>query len=646
MKEGLYSAPQADIKFVLREVLQVEEALGAVAPEALVDQETLEHIIEGADRFCSGLLAPLNRSGDIEGCRYQEGTVTTPQGFREAYQQYMQGGWSGLCAKEAVGGQELPMITSAIMGEMLGGSNISWALYPRLSEGAYRCLVANASPEIRQRFAPKLASGEWTGTMCLTEAGAGTDLGLLKTRAVPNEDGTYAIEGTKIFISSGDHDFTENIVHLVLARLPDAPAGTRGISLFAVPKKRVDAQGNVGALNHVFCDGIEEKMGLHGIASCVLRFEGAHGHVIGVEAQAKRGGWNRGCCDGIEEKMGLHGNATCVLRFEGAQGHLISEENRGLAGMFVMMNTARVGTGIQALGINEWAYQKAVAYAYERVQSRSPEAILRKQFEPSAIIEQPDVRRMLMKQKVWAESARMFLYWLSLQLDYEQHGQDPEVRARADGFLSLLTPIAKAFVSDNALESVSLSMQVHGGSGYIDETGVEQLLRDVRILPIYEGTNGVQSFDLLVRKVIADEGARLKQFFALIDELVQSRASNAQAQALGQQVSAYEQQLLGLTQRITELLPELIQAYAQDPAQVAFVAADFLRVVGHTVYGYFWLRVLHVVAARDEGDALRQEKTAAAAFYFQYMFVEVEACLQRLSASVSAIEGPHVLPCR
>jgi|SRR5690625_34313 len=603
MKEGLYSAPQADIKFVLREVLQVEEALGAVAPEALVDQETLEHIIEGADRFCSGLLAPLNRSGDIEGCRYQEGTVTTPQGFREAYQQYMQGGWSGLCAKEADGGQELPMITSAIMGEMLGGSNISWALYPRLSEGAYRCLVANASPEIRQRFAPKLASGEWTGTMCLTEAGAGTDLGLLKTRAVPNEDGTYAIEGTKIFISSGDHDFTENIVHLVLARLPDAPAGTRGISLFAVPKKRVDAQGNVGALNHVFCDGIEEK-------------------------------------------MGLHGNATCVLRFEGAQGHLIGEENRGLAAMFVMMNTARVGTGIQALGINEWAYQKAVAYAYERVQSRSPEAILRKQFEPSAIIEQPDVRRMLMKQKVWAESARMFLYWLSLQLDYEQHGQDPEVRARADGFLSLLTPIAKAFVSDNALESVSLSMQVHGGSGYIDETGVEQLLRDVRILPIYEGTNGVQAFDLLVRKVIADEGARLKQFFALIDELVQSRASNAQAQALGQQVSAYEQQLLGLTQRITELLPELIQAYAQDPAQVAFVAADFLRVVGHTVYGYFWLRVLHVVAARDEGDALRQEKTAAAAFYFQYMFVEVEACLQRLSASVSAIEGPHVLPCR
>lgn len=596
MKEGLYSAPQADIKFVLRDVLQVEEALGTYAPGALVDQETLEQIIEGADRFCSGLLAPLNRSGDLEGCVYQDGTVTAPQGFREAYQQYIEGGWSGLCAKEADGGQELPMVTSAIMGEMLGGSNISWALYPRLSEGAYRCVVANASPEIRQRFAPKLASGEWTGTMCLTESGAGTDLGLLKTRAVPKGDGTYAIEGTKIFISSGDHDFTDNIIHLVLARLPDAPAGTRGISLFAVPKNHVDAQGQVGALNNVFCDGIEEK-------------------------------------------MGLHGNATCVLRFEGAQGYLIGEENRGLAAMFVMMNTARVGTGIQALGINEWAYQKAVAYAYERVQSRAPEAILRKQFEPSAIIEQPDVRRMLMKQKVWAESARMFLYWLSLQLDYEQRGTEEEVRAQAGGFLSLLTPIAKAFVSDNALESVNLSMQVHGGSGYIDETGVEQLLRDVRILPIYEGTNGVQAFDLLVRKVIADEGHRLQQFFALIDALVQSHTADSQAQQYGQQVQA-------LTQRVTELLPKLIQAYAQDPAQVAFVAADFLRVVGHIVYGYFWLRVLQVVASRTADDTLRKEKTAAAAFYFQYMFVEVETCMQRLSASAAAIHGPHALPCR
>ncbi len=596
MKEGLYSAPQADIKFVLRDVLQVEEALGTYAPGALVDQETLEQIIEGADRFCSGLLAPLNRSGDLEGCVYQDGTVTAPQGFREAYQQYIEGGWSGLCAKETDGGQELPMITSAIMGEMLGGSNISWALYPRLSEGAYRCVVANASPEIRQRFAPKLASGEWTGTMCLTESGAGTDLGLLKTRAVPKGDGTYAIEGTKIFISSGDHDFTDNIIHLVLARLPDAPAGTRGISLFAVPKNHVDAQGQVGALNNVFCDGIEEK-------------------------------------------MGLHGNATCVLRFEGAQGYLIGEENRGLAAMFVMMNTARIGTGIQALGINEWAYQKAVAYAYERVQSRAPQAILSKQFEPSAIIEQPDVRRMLMKQKVWAESARMFLYWLSLQLDYEQRGTEEEVRAQAGGFLSLLTPIAKAFVSDNALESVNLSMQVHGGSGYIDETGVEQLLRDVRILPIYEGTNGVQAFDLLVRKVIADEGHRLQQFFALIDALVQSHTADSQAQQYGQQVQA-------LTQRVTELLPELIQAYAQDPAQVAFVAADFLRVVGHIVYGYFWLRVLQVVASRAADDTLRQEKTAAAAFYFQYMFVEVETCMQRLSASAAAIHGPHALPCR
>lgn len=471
MKDGLYTAPQRDMQFALYEVLDVETELGRRAGGAPMDRETLDQILEGADRLCHGVLAPLNASGDREGCRLEGHEVRTPAGFGQAYRAYTEGGWSGLCASEEHGGQALPTVASAIVGEMLGGSNISFALYPRLSEGAYRCIRANATPELQAVYGPKLASGEWTGTMCLTEAQAGTDLGLLRTKAVPDGDGAYRISGGKIFISSGEHDLAPNIVHMVLARLPDAPAGTRGISLFLVPKFLPDAEGRPGERNGVYCDAIEHK-------------------------------------------LGLHANATCVLRFEQARGYLVGEANKGLAAMFVMMNSARLGTGAQALGLTETALQKSLAYAAERLQSRAPgqeRAVTR----ADPILLQPDVRRMLLTQQAWAQGARMFLYWLALQIDAEQHASDPAERDRAGGLLSLLTPVAKAFVSDNAVESVNLAMQVHGGSGYIVESGIEQTLRDVRILPIYEGTNGVQAHDLLARKVLADEGGRLGQLLTL-----------------------------------------------------------------------------------------------------------------------------------
>ncbi|SSW70660.1 3-methylmercaptopropionyl-CoA dehydrogenase [Achromobacter veterisilvae] len=593
MKDGLYTAPQRDMQFALYEVLDVEGELGRRAGGAAMDRETLDQILEGADRLCHGVLAPLNASGDREGCRLEGHEVRTPAGFGQAYRAYAEGGWPGLCASEEHGGQALPTVASAIVGEMLGGSNISFALYPRLSEGAYRCIRANATAELQAVYGPKLASGEWTGTMCLTEAQAGTDLGLLRTKAVPDGDGAYRISGGKVFISSGEHDLAPNIVHMVLARLPDAPAGTRGISLFLVPKFLPDAGGRPGERNGVYCDAIEHK-------------------------------------------LGLHANATCVLRFENAKGYLVGEANKGLAAMFVMMNSARLGTGAQALGLTETALQKSLAYAAERLQSRAPgqeKAVTR----ADPILLQPDVRRMLLTQQAWAQGARMFLYWLALQIDAEQHAGLAAERDRAGGLLSLLTPVAKAFVSDNAVESVNLAVQVHGGSGYIVESGIEQTLRDVRILPIYEGTNGVQAHDLLARKVLADQGGRLAQLLAL----ARGQADSAEAVEGG---AEFGRPLRELADRIEEAVPRLATLAAADPAQVGASASDFLRIVGHLVYGYFWSRAALAALTRlPAADPLRAEKLATARFYFEHLFPETEMRLRRLFVPAERFTNPRAL---
>ncbi|MCW0211593.1 MAG: acyl-CoA dehydrogenase family protein [Achromobacter sp.] len=593
MKDGLYTAPQRDMQFALYEVLDVEGELGRRAGGAAMDRETLDQILEGADRLCHGVLAPLNASGDREGCRLEGHEVRTPAGFDQAYRAYAEGGWPGLCASEEHGGQALPTVASAIVGEMLGGSNISFALYPRLSEGAYRCIRANATAELQAVYGPKLASGEWTGTMCLTEAQAGTDLRLLRTKAVPEGDGAYRISGGKVFISSGEHDLAPNIVHMVLARLPDAPAGTRGISLFLVPKFLPDAGGRPGERNGVYCDAIEHK-------------------------------------------LGLHANATCVLRFENAKGYLVGEANKGLAAMFVMMNSARLGTGAQALGLTETALQKSLAYAAERLQSRAPgqeKAVTR----ADPILLQPDVRRMLLTQQAWAQGARMFLYWLALQIDAEQHAGLAAERDRAGGLLSLLTPVAKAFVSDNAVESVNLAVQVHGGSGYIVESGIEQTLRDVRILPIYEGTNGVQAHDLLARKVLADQGGRLAQLLAL----ARGQADSAEAAEGG---AEFGRPLRELADRIEEAVPRLATLAAADPAQVGASASDFLRIVGHLVYGYFWSRAALAALTRlPAADPLRAEKLATARFYFEHLFPETEMRLRRLFVPAERFTNPRAL---
>jgi alkylation response protein AidB-like acyl-CoA dehydrogenase len=429
--------------------------------------------------------------------------------------------------------------------------------------------------------------------MCLTEAQAGTDLGLLRTRAVPDGEGAYRITGGKIFISSGEHDLASNIVHMVLARLPDAPAGTRGISLFLVPKFLPDAAGRPGERNGVYCDAIEHK-------------------------------------------LGLHANATCVLRFENAKGYLVGEADKGLAAMFVMMNSARLGTGAQALGLNETALQKSLAYAAERLQSRAPgqeKAVTR----ADPILLQPDVRRMLLTQQAWAQGARMFLYWLALQIDAEQHAELAADRERAGGLLSLLTPVAKAFVSDNAVESVNLAMQVHGGSGYIVESGIEQTLRDVRILPIYEGTNGVQAHDLLARKVLADQGGRLGQLLAL---------ARAQADAVDAVDGGAEfgRPLRELAGRIEEAVPRLASLAAADPAQIGASASDFLRIVGHLVYGYFWSRAAQAALTRlPAADPLRAEKLATTRFYFEHLFPETEMRLRRLFVPAERFTNPRAL---
>lgn len=430
--------------------------------------------------------------------------------------------------------------------------------------------------------------------MCLTEPHCGTDLGLLRTQAVPFGD-AYRITGTKMFISSGEHDLTSNILHMVLARLPGAPSGTRGISLFLVPKFLPKDGGLSGVRNGVYCDSIENK-------------------------------------------LGLHGNATCVLRFEEAQGYLIGEPHKGLAAMFVMMNSARLGTGAQALGLTEQALQKSIAYARERIQSRAPGRERNSTAAADPIILQPDVRRMLLTQKSWAEAARMFLYWVALQIDIEAYAPDQALRDEARDFLALLTPVVKAFVSDNAVESASLAVQIHGGSGYIVDSGIEQTFRDVRILPIYEGTNGVQSYDLLARKVLGDDGVRLQRFTAFVRKfLLENRGEQA--------MIPFSQPLSDLVDEIEKLVPELASAVRNDECQLGASATDFLRLIGHMVFAYFWARAAQAALTRlDAEDPFRREKLATARFYFERLLPETETLLRRVRVSADSMVDPYALP--
>ncbi|KWF41643.1 acyl-CoA dehydrogenase [Burkholderia diffusa] len=581
---GQYAAPLRDMQFVLHELLNVEAEVKQMPRHADLDADTINQVLEEAGKFCSEVLFPLNQVGDREGCTYEgDGVVKTPTGFKEAYQQYVEAGWPALGCDPDYGGQGLPAFVNNALYEMLNSANQAWTMYPGLSHGAYECLHAHGAPELQQRYLPKLVSGEWTGTMCLTEPHCGTDLGILRTKAEPNGDGSYSISGTKIFISSGEHDMSKNIIHLVLARLPDAPQGTKGISLFIVPKFIPDAAGEPGERN-----GIK--------------------------------------CGSIEHKMGIHGNSTCVMNLDNAKGWMVGEPNKGLNAMFVMMNAARLGVGMQGLGLTEVAYQNSLTYAKERLQMRSLTGPKAPDKPADPIIVHPDVRRMLLTQKAYAEGARAFTYWSALQIDKELSHADEAVRKEAADLVALLTPIIKAFLTDNAFESTNHAMQIYGGHGFISEWGMEQYVRDARINLIYEGTNSIQSLDLLGRKVLGDMGAKLKKFGKLVTEF-------AEAEGVKPEMAEFINPLADIGDKVQKLTMEIGMKAMQNPDEVGAAAVPYLRTVGHLVFSYFWARMARLALDKEaSGDPFYKSKLATARFYFARLLPETAATIRAARA--------------
>ena len=584
-----YTPPLRDMQFVLHELLDVETALRKLDPHAGIDRATIDAVLEEGGKFCAEVAFPLNQSGDREGCtRHADGSVSTPKGFKEAYDAFVAAGWPGLGSDPAYGGQGLPHVVHNAMLEMLNSANQAWSMYPGLSHGAYNALMAFGTEQQKAIYLPKLVSGHWTGTMCLTEAQAGTDLGLIRTRAEPNADGSFAITGSKIFISAGEHDLSANIIHLVLARLPDAPAGTKGISLFVVPKFIPDANGDAGARNAVTCGAIEHK-------------------------------------------MGIHGNATCVMNFDGAQGWLVGEPHRGLNAMFVMMNTARLGVGMQSVGLAEVAYQNSLAYAKTRLQSRSLSGAKAPDQAADPIIVHPDVRRMLLTQKAYVEAARAFTYWAGLAIDREHKHPNEKVRADNADLVALLTPVVKGFITDNGYECTTLAMQVLGGHGYIAESGLEQYVRDARINMIYEGTNTVQALDLLGRKVLADGGAKLMKFGKVIQELLQEHAANPA-------MKEFTDPLAALAMKVQQLTMEIATKAASNPDEMGAAAVPYLRVIGHLVFSFSWC---HAAAAAlrklDSGDPFYQAKLMTARFYFAKLYPESKAMIDQARSGATAL---------
>ncbi|MGE4378069.1 MAG: acyl-CoA dehydrogenase C-terminal domain-containing protein [Burkholderiaceae bacterium] len=587
-----YTPPLRDIEFVLHEVFGLSDELKAMPPYAELDAATLRAVLEEGGKFAAEVIFPLNMSGDTEGCTLDATThaVRTPTGFKEAYAQFVAGGWPALSCDPAYGGQGLPMVINQCFYEMLNAANQAWTMYPGLSHGAYECLHTHGTPEQKQLYLPRLTSGHWTATMCLTEPHCGTDLGLLKTRAEPQPDGSYKLTGTKIFISAGEHDLAENIVHLVLARLPDAPAGSKGISLFVVPKFLPQADGSLGARNAIYCGGLEHK-------------------------------------------MGIRASATCQMVLDGATGSLVGEPHKGLAAMFVMMNAARLGVGVQSLGLTEVAYQNALAYAKERLQMRSLSGPKAKDQPADPIIVHPDVRRMLLTAKAWAEGGRALAIYCALLVDKELHHPDEKVRAESAELVALLTPIAKAFLTDNGYQAVTLCQQVFGGHGYIKEWGMEQFVRDARINMIYEGTNGVQALDLLGRKVLATQGATLRKFGKLVAALAQQEAANPQ-------MAEFIQPLAGLGEKMTQFTTEIGMKAMQNPEEVGAAATDYLRVAGHLVFGYLFARMAQVALrqiAAGHAEPFYRAKLQTARFYFARLFPETAALMR------SARSGSQVL---
>jgi alkylation response protein AidB-like acyl-CoA dehydrogenase len=587
-----YVPPLRDMQFVLHEVLQVAGEFKALPAHAEVDEGTVNAILEEGGKFASEVIAPLNRVGDEEGCTLDRATheVTTPTGFKAAFAKYVEGGWPALSADPAYGGQGLPIVLNQCFYEMLNSANQAWTMYPGLTHGAYECLHAHGTEAQKQMYLPKLTNGEWTGTMCLTEPHCGTDLGMLRTKAEPQPDGSYRLTGQKIFISAGEHDFVSNIVHLVLARLPDAPAGSKGISLFIVPKYLVNPDGSLGARNGIYCGGLEHK-------------------------------------------MGIHGNATAQMVLDGAVGTLVGQPHKGLAAMFIMMNAARIGVGMQSLGLTEVAYQNALAYAKDRLQSRSLSGPKMKDKPADSILVHPDVRKMILTAKAYAEGGRALNLFCALLIDRELNHPDEKVRKDAAELVALLTPIVKAFITDNGHIATNACMQVFGGHGFIKEWGMEQFVRDNRINMIYEGTNTIQSLDLLGRKVLGNQGATLKKFGKLVAQLVEEEGVN-------EKMAEFINPLAYLGDKMTKFTTELGFRAFQNPDEVGGAAVDYLRVAGHLVFGYFWARMAQVALRQIEAgnsDPFYKAKLQTARFYFARLFPETASLMLTARSGVKVL---------
>ncbi|HRL91952.1 MAG TPA: acyl-CoA dehydrogenase C-terminal domain-containing protein [Pseudomonas sp.] len=576
-----YKAPLRDMRFVLNEVFEVSKLWAQLPALAdAVDEETAAAILEEAGKITAGVIAPLNRSGDEEGCAWTNGVVNTPAGFPAAYKAYAEGGWVGVGGDPVFGGMGMPKAISAQVEEMVNSANLSFGLYPMLTAGACLSINAHASEELKEQYLPNMYSGVWAGSMCLTEPHAGTDLGIIRTKAEPQADGSYKISGTKIFITGGEHDLTENIIHLVLAKLPDAPAGPKGISLFLVPKVMVNADGSLGENNSLSCGSIEHK-------------------------------------------MGIKASATCVMNFDGATGWIVDAPNKGLAAMFTMMNYERLGVGIQGLSLGERSYQNAVEYARDRIQSRAPTGPVAKDKAADPIIVHPDVRRMLLTMKALNEGGRAFSSYVAMQLDTAKFSEDAATRKRAEELVALLTPVAKAFLTDMALETTVHGQQIFGGHGFIREWGQEQLIRDCRITQIYEGTNGIQALDLVGRKVVGSGGAFYKHFA----EEIKAFTDSADA-SLAEFVNPLKDAIANL-----ELMTaDLLERAKANPNEVGAASVEYLQVFGYTAYAYMWALMARTALAKQDQDEFYVSKLGTARFFFARLLPRIHS----LTASVKA----------
>ncbi|WP_395697352.1 acyl-CoA dehydrogenase C-terminal domain-containing protein [Methylocella sp.] len=584
-----YKAPLRDMRFVLFELFD-GEGLARLPGYEEFTRDLIDPILEEGARFCEEVLHPLNRSGDEEGCRLENGVVRTPAGFPEAYRLFREGGWPSLAGDPEYGGQGLPHLVDVFITEMICSANLSFGLYPGLTHGACVALTAYGSQELKEAYLPKMVEGSWSGTMCLTEPHCGTDLGLLRTKAEPQPDGSYRLTGSKMFISAGEHDLTENIVHLVLARLPDAPKGVKGISLFLVPKFLPREDGAPGARNGV-------------------------------------------ACGALEHKMGIKASATCVMNFDGATGWLVGEPHKGLRAMFSMMNMERVAVGLQGLGVAEASYQGASAYARERLQGRSLKGAKYPAKPADPIVVHPDVRRMLLTQRAYAEGGRALAAWTAQALDAARRDPDPARRREAEDFVALMTPIVKALLTDLGFEAANLGMQVLGGHGYIREHGMEQYARDARIAQIYEGANGIQALDLVGRKLPADFGRLLRSFFHPVSDYVEARKGD-------KALREFVEPLAKAFTRLQQATAQIARAGLRDPDEAGAAATDYLRLFGLVALAYLWARMAEVslakIAAGDE-DRFYAGKIAVARFFMQRLLPQTGALHAAIMAGAGAL---------